>query len=304
MASDTQLLDGMVIFSEVVSRGSFTKAAESTGHSTSYISKEINKLEERLKVRLLHRTTRTLSLTPEGEMYFERCQQLIQDVEELEETLSGKNAEPRGTLKISCPITFGLSRIRPILAKYSAQYPEVNLDVDLSDHKVDMIAEGIDVSIRGTSSQLEDSTLISQKILTSDSATFASPDYLKSYGTPKHPSELKDHMAICYRLIKNPSLWTYWEKDGTKKSVKVKSKLLTNSPQLELEMCKEGLGITRMPKFNLSDEFETGELVELFADYPKVQINMYLIYPSRKHMSAKVSSFIEFVKQELESEAH
>ncbi|MBD1558722.1 LysR family transcriptional regulator [Vibrio sp. S9_S30] len=299
MATDTQLLDGMVIFAEVVSKGSFTKAAESTGHSTSYISKEINKLEERLSARLLHRTTRTLSLTPEGELYFDRCQQLILDVEELGETLSGKNATPRGTLKISCPVTFGLSRIKPVLAKYSEQYPNVDLDIDLSDHKVDMIAEGIDISIRGTSSQLEDSTLISQKVMTSDSVTFASPAYLARCGTPIHPSELKDHKAICYSLIKNPSQWTYWEKDGTKKSVRVKSKLLTNSPQLELAMCKEGLGITRMPTFNLGNELETGELVELFSEYPKVQINMYLIYPSRKHMSAKVSSFIDFVKQEL-----
>lgn len=137
-----QLLDGVVIFAEVVGRGSFTRAAEESGHSTSYISKEISKLEARLGLRLLNRTTRSLSLTPEGEFYYRLCQQIINDAEQAEAALGGGTAEPRGRLRVSCPLSFGLSRLRPVLAKFTDRYPAVNVELDLNDRKVDIVIVG------------------------------------------------------------------------------------------------------------------------------------------------------------------
>ncbi|MFT5807851.1 MAG: DNA-binding transcriptional LysR family regulator [Moritella dasanensis] len=215
MAYNAQLLNGMVIFVEVVNTGSFTLAAQSSGHSTSYISKEINKLESRLSVRLMHRTTRSLRLTPEGEIYFLQCQQIMSDAEQAEETLNGRQLEPKGTLRVSCPTSFGNSRMQTILSQFLNLYPQVNLELDLDNRKVDMVTEGFDVLIRGS--------------------------------------------------------------------------------EMELSLCLAGHGITRMPRFNLGDEIETGKLVELFNDYQHQEINVYLIYPSRKHVSSKVRHFIDFV---------
>ena len=298
MAFNAHLLDGMIIFVEVVNSGSFTKAADSSGHSTSYISKEINKLEERLGVRLLHRTTRSLSLTSEGEIYFQQCQQLLFDAEQAELAMTGGQVEPRGLLRISCPISLGISRVRPVVAKYMAQYPEVNLELDLNDRRVDMVAEGFDLLIRA-SANIEDSSLICRPIFQSHSITLASPEYLKRYGTPSHPSDLANHRCISYSNLKTPNVWQFTDQDNQHHSVQVQSKVLTNSSEMELGLCLAGQGITRLPKFNLGSEIGRGLLIPLFTDFKLQTINVYMMYPSRKHMSSKVRSFINFILHEL-----
>ncbi|MGF1786019.1 LysR family transcriptional regulator [Photobacterium swingsii] len=298
MAFNAHLLDGMIIFVEVVNSGSFTKAADSSGHSTSYISKEINKLEERLGVRLLHRTTRSLSLTSEGEIYFQQCQQLLFDAEQAELAMTGGQVEPRGLLRISCPISLGISRVRPVVAKYMAQYPEVNLELDLNDRRVDMVAEGFDLLIRA-SANIEDSSLICRPIFQSHSITLASPEYLKRYGTPSYPSDLANHRCISYSNLKTPNVWQFTDQDNQHHSVQVQSKVLTNSSEMELGLCLAGQGITRLPKFNLGSEIERGLLIPLFTDFKLQTINVYMMYPSRKHMSSKVRSFIDFILHEL-----
>ncbi len=298
MAFNGKLLDGMVIFAEVIKAGSFTKAADSSGHSTSYISKEINKLEERLGVRLMHRTTRTISLTPEGKLYFEQCQQIINDAREAEFALSGRQLEPQGELKVSCPVSFGLSRIRPILSKFLETYPQVTLNMDLNDRKVDVVGDGFDVVIRA-SMKLEDSSLICRRFMTSKAVTVASPQYLEKYGKPKSPSELINHKTMSYSNLKAPNNWIYHNDAGEETVVTVNSEVITNSPELELELCLGGQGIMRMPVFNLGDEIETGRLVPLFEDYLEPEVSVYLVYASRKHMSAKVRAFIDFIMAEL-----
>ena len=298
MAFDSQLLDGVVIFVEVVNGGSFTQAALTSGHSTSYISKEINKLEARLGVRLMHRTTRSLSLTPEGEVYFQQCQQIIDDAEQAHSILSGGQANPQGTLRISCPSSFAMAQMQQLFSDFITLYPEVNLELDLNNRKIDLISEGFDIAIRGTR-QLEDSSLISRKIYQSEGVVIASPSYLKKYGTPEKPSDLAGHQAITYSHIKHPGLWSFTNKEGEVESIQVKSRVQTNSTEMEISLCLAGHGIMLMPRFNLSGEIERGELIELFTDYQQAEINVYVVYPSRKHMSAKVRSFIDFACAEL-----
>ncbi|QUM76840.1 LysR family transcriptional regulator [Moritella sp. 24] len=298
MAYNAQLLNGMVIFVEVVNTGGFTLAAQSSGHSTSYISKEINKLESRLGVRLMHRTTRSLSLTPEGEIYFQQCQQIIGDAEQAEETLNGRQSEPKGTLRISCPTSFGNSRMQSIFSRFLTQYPLVNLELDLNNRKVDMVSEGFDVLIRG-SAQLDDSTFISRKVFSSYGVVIASPDYLKRQGTPQTLADLSQHSIISYSHLKQPNIWSLKDASGQSHQVQLTSRVLSNSSEMELSLCLAGHGITRMPRFNLGDEIETGKLVELLSDYQRQEINLYLIYPSRKYVSSKVRRFIDFVVAEL-----
>ncbi|AXN34096.1 LysR family transcriptional regulator [Vibrio coralliilyticus] len=294
----TNLLDGMVIFVHVVDTGSFTNAAQATGHSTSYISKEISKLEERLGVRLMHRTTRTLSLTPEGELYYESCKQLVESAGEIENALGGKQSEPQGHLRISCPVSFGIVELSPMLAKFMAQYPKVTFEVDLSDRKVDLVAEGVDVAVRAVH-KAADSSLISRRIKTARSVTVAAPSYLRKYGTPKHPSELSQHKAITYSYQKTPNVWEYSDSDGQSIKVDVVSVFSANSPEMEMGMCMEGIGITRLPEEHTREAIATGRLVELFSDLPKHKIDLCLVYPSRKHMSAKVRTFIDFMAENL-----
>lgn len=293
-----KLLDGFVVFVEVVESGSFTIAAERTKHSTSYISKEVTKLEERLGVRLLQRTTRTLKLTPEGESFYQRARDVVDAAKAAEELVSGSQMEPTGLLKITCPVAVGLTMMKSVFTEYAQLYPKVTLDIDLNDKKVDVIEQGIDIAIRA-SDRLEDSSLISRKLFSDTGLTIASPDYLAKRGTPSNPQELSQHDIISYSYAKNPKRWIYEDLDGRENVVDINSRILVNSAQMELEMCKAGLGVTRLPRFYLGDELETGELVELFSDYPKHQLGAYMVYPSRKHMSAKVRAFKELVEKTL-----
>ena len=301
MTVNTKLLDGIVIFVQVIDFGSFTKTADATGHSTSYISKEINKLEARLNVRLLNRTTRSIGLTPEGQVYYTQCKQIVEEALSAQSFINNQEGQPRGRLKISCPVSFGLTRLRPLLAQYLNEFPLVDLDVDLNDRKVDIITDGFDVVIRGTTN-LEDSSLISRTLVSSYSITLASPAYLKKNGTPKTPQDLIEHQCISYSLSKNPNLWTFPLEDGSSEDIKIKAKVMTSSPELELEMAVAGHGITRMPAFNLNGQLENGQLVEVFPNIPKYDINLYLVYASRKHMSPKVRSFIDFTLKAFETE--
>jgi len=298
MSSPTTLLDGLVIFVTVVKAGSFTKAAQNTGHSTSFISKEMNKLESRLGVRLMNRTTRSLSLTPEGESYFQQCQQIISDAEHAENSLSGQQAQPQGLLKVSCPSSFGNARMQHIISGFLEAYPLVNLDLDFSNRKVDMVAEGFDVIIRA-SHQLDDSSLISRRVFRSHAVTIASPRYLARYGTPKTPEDLSQHKMITYSYLKQPNVFGYTDQNNQEHQVPVNSRVQTNDSEMELFLCVAGQGIVRLPYFILNDELETGKLVELFSDCQKQYIDVYVIYPSRKHMSSKVRRFIDFVVDEM-----
>ncbi len=301
MSHKLDLLNGIAVFVEVVNNGSFTKTAERTGHSSSHISKQINKLEDRLGVRLLNRTTRVLSLSPEGEHYFQQCQQILHDAEQAENTISGKNTQPRGTLRISCPVSFGLSRLAPVLSKFSAAYPDIKLDLELNDQRIDMIAEGFDLLVRASATPLEDSNLISRPFFRSQGVVIASPEYLKQYGTPLHPKELAQHKTISYSNLKQPNTWNFIDQDNKRFSIKVDSHILSNSSQMEIALCTSGQGIAIMPSFNLNGEIERGELVELFADFPKPPIDIHLVYPSKKHLSPKVRSFIDFVVEAFEA---
>lgn len=298
MAFDSQLLDGIVIFSDVVATGSFTKAAEMSGHSTSYISKEINKLEARLGVRLMQRTTRSLSLTPEGEVYYQQCQQIIEDAEQAQNLVSGGQAEPQGTLNISCPTSFAMARLQGVFSDFIRQYPKVDLNIDLSNRKVDLIADGFDIAIRATR-QLEDSSLISRKIYHSDGIVVAAPSYLKHFGEPETVADLAHHQAITYSHLKQPDIWQFKNSHGETETIKVSSRIQTNSSELEISLCVAGHGVMLMPRFNFNGELEREELVEVLQDYTHPDIGVYVVYPSRKHLSAKVRCFIDFVSKEL-----
>ncbi|MGJ8682476.1 LysR family transcriptional regulator [Paraglaciecola sp.] len=295
---DSGLFDGVALFVILIDQGSFTKTALVTGHSTSHISKQLNKLEARVGIRLLNRTTRNLSLTAEGEAFYLRCQKIVDETQQATGALLGLQDEPMGTLKISCPVSLGLSTLRPLISDFMTEYPKIYIELELNDRKVDIISEGFDLAIRA-SRKLDDSSLVSRRILKSNSMVIASPSYIKKFGAPNHPRELIEHKTISYSNLKQPNVWEFIDLDGSQISVKVDSHILTNSAEMEIAMCIDGKGITQMPSFNLGQEIQQGQLVELFKEYKKQQIEVHLVYPSRKYMPSKVRCFIDYVVNNL-----
>lgn len=301
MGFNRHLLDGLVVFVEVAKQGSFTKAAQSSGFSSSYISKEIGKLEQRLGLRLFNRSTRSINLTADGDLYYQQCLLLLNDAQEAENSISGRVSEPQGLLRISVPIGFSMSCLRPILADFLLLYPKIELDIELDDRKVDMIKEGFDLAVR-ISSKLDNSSLICKKIMSSQIITVASPLYLQKHGTPFHPNDLLKHKTITYSHIKNSQYWYFKSATEDEFIVPVNSQVSCNNAEMELALCLAGYGVIRLPTFYLRDELQTGKLVELFHEYEPNKLGVYLLYPSRKNLSAKVRCFIGFLEQRLKSQ--
>ena len=299
MAFNGKLLDGMMIFTAVVEAGGFSAASIKTGHSTSYISKEINKLEDRLGIRLLNRTTRSISLTPEGKIYFQQCLQIISEAENVTLSLTRSINEPKGLLRVSCPTSFGVMYLSPILNDFLIRYPEVDLEMDLNDRKVDVIADGFDVVIRATGN-LQDSSLICRCIKKSKSVVVASPLYLETYGVPRYPTDLKHHTCICYSNLKIPAIWHFNDLNGDSVQVEVPHRVQCNSANLEVSLAMAGHGIIRVPEFYVEQQVKDGLLVPLFTEYGHHKIDVYVVYPSRKHLSSKVRAFIDFVSEKIQ----
>ncbi|EAR56761.1 transcriptional regulator, LysR family protein [Photobacterium sp. SKA34] len=296
--ANNKLFDGITVFVQVVKCGGFGAAAEVTGHSSSYVSKEIAKLESRLGVRLLNRTTRSIALTPEGKTYYQECVQLINDAEQSVAEITKSTIEPKGTLKVSCPVWFGKYYLADVFTTYLSRYPEATLDLDMSDKSIDVIADGYDLVIRATA-KLDDSSLICKRIYSSRICTVASKQYLKDYGYLQHPSELSDHSCFCYSNLKKFNVWGYRDRVGNKTLVDVHQRVSSNNTEMSLALVNNGLGIIRIPEFYIETQLQSGELVLLFDDYIPPQLDVYALYPTRKHLSAKVKCFIEILDKSL-----
>jgi DNA-binding transcriptional LysR family regulator len=294
MIKDLKLFDGVVLFTQVVNSGGFTAASIINGHSTSYISKEINKLESRLGVRLLSRTTRKISLTPEGQAFFQQCEQMIIDAEQALGIINQANIEPNGVLKMSCPVGYGMSHLQSVLIEYTRLYPDVKLDLDFNDRKVDVIQEGYDLAIRATN-QLEDSTLVCKKIASYKSHIIASHQYLTLNGIPKKPEDLLTHKCLSYSNLKNPTKWKFESLTGDSIQVEVPATILCNNAEMELAMVLQHKAICRLPAFYMEKELKEEQVVVLFEDYKQTPINIYALYPSRKHLSPKVRKFLDLL---------
>ncbi|WP_105168272.1 LysR family transcriptional regulator [Pseudoalteromonas sp. T1lg23B] len=294
--TNNNLFDGVLIFTQVVRSGGFGAAAQVLGHSNSHISKEINKLEARLGVRLLNRTTRSIALTPEGQMYFTYCEQLVNDAQEAFSLLTQNDENPKGELKISCPVGISQSYIQPVIEQYLSRYPNVKLDLDLSDKRIDLVADGFDLVVRAAP-MLEESSLICKRLFSCPTYVVASPNYIECHGKPYHPRELQNHHCICYSNHKVPDRWEFTHKNGEQFAVNVRQKIKTNNGNMQASMALAGFGICRLPEFYIKQALESKSLVTLFDEFPQPQVNVYAIYPSKKHLSPKVRRFIDLLDE-------
>ena len=297
MSISSEMLDGMVVFVSVVELGSFSSAAERLGHSPSFISKEISKLEKRLGVRLLNRTTRSLTLTDAGITYFERCQQIVIDAENAEMAMGAIQETPKGTLKVSAPISMGSVHLERLLTEFLNTHPEVDLDIHYSQRKVDVVAEGFDLAIRAGT--LKESNLVARKLGSAPTIFIASPDYIAKNGEPKTIADLQHHRVISYANVGTPKYWEVTDKHGKTHGVNVDPRIITNSSEFEVAATCEGLGITGLPAHLCLDELRSGKVVQVLSDIELEDIGIYVVYPHRQYLSAKVKVFIEFMQSRL-----
>ncbi len=295
--ANTNLLDGVAVFVGVINTGSFTAAAQALGHSTSYVSKEITRLEKRLGSRLLNRTTRTISLTDAGRAYFERCSQIVIDAENAERSIGQLQDKPRGLLRVNAPVSFSSAYLLDYLAEFMNSFPEITLEIEFNDRMIDVVAEGYDVVIRA--GNIQDSNLVARKFTTSKSVVVASPDYLKKNGRPLLASELEQHACLAYSLLPNPTLWNF-VKDNSHTAVNINARLMANNAGLEVAMAVNGVGIGRLPLFCCEKEIAKGELEIILEDYEQPEIGVYAVYPHRQYLTARVRAFVDFIVDKFE----
>ena len=286
------IFEGMAAYVAVVNAGSFVAAAQALGHSSSYISKEISKLEKRLGSRLLNRTTRTLSLTDAGRAYYERANQIIIDAENAERSINQLQETPSGLLRVNAPGSFGSRHLLNVFGEFMQHHPEVKLELEFNDRVIDVVAEGYDVVIRVGA--IKDSNLVARKFTQSRMVTIAAPSYLEKYGTPLNAEELTQHPCIVYSLLPTPTLWTFY-KDGQRININVEPRAICNSSHIEVSMATQGIGITRVPLFTCEKEVRECKLQLILDDYDEVPFEIFAIYPHRQYLTAKVRAFVDFV---------
>lgn len=288
----------MKVFAAVVEAGSFTAAANMLDMSKAAVSRYVAELEERLGVRLLHRTTRKLSPTTEGEIFHTRCRELLDNLGEAEAEITSRTGKAAGLLKLNVPVTFGLMHLAALWPAFLELHPKLSLDITLSDRVVDLVEEGFDVAVR--IGQLPASSLISRKLASTRMVLCASPQYLQRRGAPTHPDELLEHDIISYSLFSSGENWNFRGPEG-EVSVKVRPRLRTNSGDTCRAAALQHQGIMLQPTFIVGPDLAEGTLHETMPGFRSVELGVYAVYPSRKFVSPKVRLVIDFLVEQFAS---
>lgn len=292
------LFASMRMYVAVVDGGSFAAAADKLDISRAMVSKQIQKLEEHLGTRLMNRTTRRLSLTETGREFYERSTQIMGDVEEAEQIAGRMTRVPQGVLRVTIPLSYGQHRLATVIADYTQAYPQVQLDISLSDRKVDLIDEGFDLAIR--IGALPQSDLIARKLGGVRSIVCASPAYLAKHGAPETPADLAPHACLGYTLTGTGAEWRMEGPDGPV-AVSISGPIRADNGDIIRLAALGGAGIVFQPHFIVGDDIEAGRLVRLLPEWQSAELGVYAVYPSRKHLSAKVRTFVDFLVAALEA---
>ena len=283
-------LAAMQAFVHVVEAGSFVRAAEKLGASTSSTSRLIADLETHLGARLLNRTTRKLSLTETGQGYYERCMQLLADVDEAESAAGAAAAAPTGRLKLTCPYNLLAQPIAPALAEFSRRHPQVSFDVTVADRVIDLVDEGFDLAVRIGAPGGEQ--LVARRLGATELVPCASPAYLALHGIPQSPEELVRHSALTYAYVSTPFVWKFADTGGQPHEARVAGPLHANSGELLLAAAVAGMGIVFEPDFVVGPHLARGALQRVLDGFAGPRLDVWAVYPSRRHLSAKVRSFV------------
>lgn len=286
-------LTDIAVFVQVVDSASFTAAADRLGLSKSVVSKYVTRLEDRLGARLLHRTTRRLSLTETGRVFYERSRQGLHEIEEAEAEVSRLQGAPRGMLRINSPMSFGILHVAPALPGFLALYPDLAVDMSLDDRRVDLVEEGFDLAIR--IGELPDSSLVARRLGPCRHVVCGAPGYFRRHGIPRTPEDLRNHNAIAFRYQDSPGEWHFVAPNGSKIRVPVSGSLRMNNSLALRETLLREAGVTLTPTFVVGADIQAGKLQVVLPEYRSLEPSIYAVYPQRRHLSPKVRAFVEFL---------
>ena len=282
----------MQIFVDVVNSGGFSAAARKIGLSRAQVSKSVMQLEQYLGVRLLNRTTRSISLTESGRVYFERSSALLADIDEIEAIAANESGETRGRLMLSAPTTFGILHLQDAIPAYLARFPEVQISLSLADRFIDVVAEGFDLVIR--IGELEDSSLVARRLAPCKRILCAAPGYLGKHGTPQVPQDLAIHHCLVYSNELKPDSWRLQGPDGNE-VVKVNGPVCADNGDILRAAAVAGLGVTLLPTFIVGADLISGRLRQVLPEFCPPEIFIHAVFPSRRWLSPKVRSFVDFL---------
>ncbi|WP_300481868.1 LysR family transcriptional regulator [Shewanella sp.] len=284
------------IFVTVVECGSFSLASQKLGLSKSAVSKRISLLEQSLGIQLLHRTTRSLSLTEAGERYFDYVRPAVKLAAEGLDAISELQQAPQGNLRIAVPMVFGRLHIAPLIPEFLRLYPKIQLQMQMDDKTTDLIAGGFDLAIR--IGELPDSSLIARKIAPCLSVICASAEYLTHHSAPQTPQQLSQHNCLFYSYFRDGVEWTFLSPQGPTRIQPLGNYQVNNSDAIH-QATLDGIGIANLPRFMVEADLQTGRLQALLADHPLPEHGIYAVYPQRKYLPTKVSVLIEFLMAKL-----
>ena len=290
-------------FAKVVESGSFARAAERLNLSTSAISRQVSELEAHLGVRLLNRTTRRLSLTEAGQSFYEHAVQLLADLDDAEASVRVAATAPRGTLRLTCGVSFGIRYLAPVLADFAVEHPEVVFDLDVSDRAVDLVEEGYDLAVRIGS--IGQQGMVSRRLGWTQIVLCAAPSYLARAAAPlEAPTDLARHECLSYANVGLPNGWRFSDASGAGDDVTVRiaPRHRANNGQLLASLATAGLGVVYTPDFIVADEIRAGKLVRLLPKHRPPRSPIAAVYPSRRHLSAKVRVIVDYLARRYAQE--
>jgi DNA-binding transcriptional LysR family regulator len=280
-------------FVRVAECGSFSKAAERLHASKSVVSRQVGALEAELGARLLHRTTRALTLTEAGRSYFEQAARILADLAEANASVGQLQAAPRGRLRVSAPMSFGFLHLAPAVPDFLDRHRDVEIELAMNDRYVDLVDEGFDMAVR--IGKLEDSSLVARKLAPARRAICAAPAYLQARGTPASPDDLKTHECLCYSNVGLAQEWRFVRPDGRPWPVEVRGRLHTNNGDALRAAALRGFGLAVLPSFLAGRDFQSGALVSVLDAFMPQDSAVYAVYPHARHLTPKVRAFVDFL---------
>ncbi len=287
-------LQVMHMFVRVVETGSFSKAAREFATTQPTVSKQIAATEERLKVRLLNRNTRGVSLTESGALYYEKCKIIVRETEEADNIVRLRQSQAQGMLRIGTSVAFGRRVIVPLALDFMKRHPQVQLDLSFEDRYTDLVSQGLDVAVR--MGKLADSSLGARYLGANPWVMVAAPRYLKKYGTPKKPRELSSHAALIYSSVLGDDVWRLVSPKGEAVTVPVAGRLRSNNLSAVLAAARNGLGIAAMPRYVAADSLASGQVLEVLADHSLPEQEIHAVFPSPKLVPGKVQALVAYLQ--------
>jgi DNA-binding transcriptional LysR family regulator len=281
------------VFRQVAELKSFAAAGRRLGLSAAAVSKNIAELEAHCGARLIHRTTRRMSLTEEGQIYLEHVTRALDALAEADGALRPAKTEPSGTLRVSAPMTVTLTRLSTQIPHFLSRHPGLSLDLHLDDRRVDLIREGYDLAIRG-SDQLEDSSMVARKLAVMPHVLCAAPSYFEAHGKPAKPADLKHHRCVRFSLSGHANEWIFRQGDRAER-IAVNARYSVTSSLAVRDALREGYGLSLMPRPYVEDDLKDGRLQSALDDWRTVETTLYAVYPSRQHLAPKIRAFLDFL---------